>query len=130
VDLTYLADACALIVYLGDPSAPQIMTRSAAIMRSTAVRVSPITVWEITNKAAAGKLPAVWGHWESLSHVLRAQDFEFHALTWEDAEAANRLPNHHRDPMDRMLIATALRSDLTIITNDSIFSLYGVRTIW
>jgi PIN domain nuclease of toxin-antitoxin system len=130
VGLTYLADACALIVYLGDPSAPQIMTRSAAVMRSAAVRVSPITVWEITNKAAAGKLPSVWGHWDSFSHLLRAQDFEFHTLTWEDAEAATRLPNHHKDPMDRMLIATALRSGLTIITNDPIFSLYGVKTIW
>ena len=51
-------------------------------------------------------------------------------LTWEDAEAANDLPGHHRDPMDRMLIATALRSDLTVITTDRIFESYGVRTVW
>jgi PIN domain nuclease of toxin-antitoxin system len=37
---------------------------------------------------------------------------------------------HHRDPTERMLIATALRLDLAIITNDTVFPAYGVRTVW
>ncbi len=53
-----------------------------------------------------------------------------HPLSWEDADAANTLPPHHRDPIDRMLIATALRADLTVITSDAIFRQYGIKTIW
>jgi PIN domain nuclease of toxin-antitoxin system len=37
---------------------------------------------------------------------------------------------HHKDPMDRMLIATALDRGLTIITEDEVFARYGVTTIW
>ncbi len=37
---------------------------------------------------------------------------------------------YHKDPMDRMLIATAFGNDLTIVTDDRPFAAYGVRTIW
>lgn len=126
----FLADACALIVFLTDPLAERVMPNSFAAMRGEAVSVSPITIWEIGRKVAAGKLGPVWGLWPSLPHLLRAQGYQSEPLTWDDAEAANRLPPHHKDPMDRMLIATALRADLTIITSDGVFPAYGVKTIW
>ncbi len=126
----YLADACALIVFLADPDADRVMPNAARHMRGDEIRVSPITVWEITRKAATGKLPSVWAPYPSLTQLLRAQGFVIHPPTWEDAEDANRLPLHHKDPMDRMLIATALRHDLAILTDDETFSAYGVTTIW
>jgi PIN domain nuclease of toxin-antitoxin system len=51
-------------------------------------------------------------------------------LTWADTERANALPPLHKDPMDRMLIAQALNADMPIITDDSLYPGYGVRTIW
>ena len=126
----YLADACALIVFLASPNADRIMPNAARIMRSEDIRVSPITVWEITRKAALGKLPAVWDPYPSLSLLLRAQGYSVQPLGWDEAEQANRLPALHKDPMDRMLIATALRHDLAILTGDAVFAAYGVTTIW
>ena len=55
----YLADARALIVFLAAPDPDRTMPKAASIMRTAEIRVSPITVWEITRKAALGKLPAV-----------------------------------------------------------------------
>lgn len=126
----YLADACALIVFLADPNADRVMPNAARYMRADEIRVSPITVWEITRKVAIGKLPSVWAHYPSLGHLLRAQGFVIQPLTWDVAEDANHLPPHHKDPMDRMLIATALRHDLPILTDDESFAAYGVTTIW
>jgi PIN domain nuclease of toxin-antitoxin system len=37
---------------------------------------------------------------------------------------------HHKDPMDRMLIAAALDRGMTVITDDDIFAQYGVATLW
>jgi PIN domain nuclease of toxin-antitoxin system len=37
---------------------------------------------------------------------------------------------HHKDPMDRMLIALALDRDMAVITDDGVFDRYGVATIW
>lgn len=87
-------------------------------------------MWEITRKVAQGKLPAVLGDFPSLSLLLRAQGFTARPLAWNEAEQANRLPPLHKDPLDRMLISTAIRHDLTIITDDAVFAQHGVWTIW
>ena len=42
---------------------------------------------------------------------------------------AAQLPDVHKDPADRIIIATSLAHDLTIVTGDSKFPQYGVRTI-
>ncbi len=126
----YLADACALIIFLASSDADRLMPHAGPIMRREPILVSAITVWEITRKVALGKLPAMWGTYKSLSVLLRAQGYELQPLEWEAAEQANRLPPLHKDPMDRMLIATALRHDLAILTDDMMFEGYGVATIW
>lgn len=126
--MIYLADACALIVFLGQDEPAHVMPAGAQVMLRENVCVLSITFWEITRKVALGKLPRI-GH-GSLASLLRAQQFRPLNLTWDDGEAANNLPDHHRDPMDRMMIAAALRSDMTIITSDRIFGAYGVKTLW
>ena len=122
----YLADACALIVFY--TAAPMSRTVEQ-IMGDGDVAVSAITVWEITRKAALGKLPSEWGE-GGLVGLLQRQGFRPLPLSWSDAELANRLPPIHKDPMDRMLIAQAVRHGLDIITNDRVFEDYGVKTVW
>jgi PIN domain nuclease of toxin-antitoxin system len=96
------------------------------------IAVSPITVWEISRKIALGKLerPAPPGFNGSLSEWLRQAGYRVLPMTWDACERANALPMHHKDPMDRMLIASALEKALTVITDDEVFARYGVATIW
>ena len=42
---------------------------------------------------------------------------------------AQRLPHHHEDPFDRMLIAQAFAEGLTIVTRDKRFNDYGVTLL-
>ena len=44
--------------------------------------------------------------------------------------ALERLPMHHRDPFDRMLIAQSMEERLPIITADAMFRRYDVGVIW
>ena len=44
-------------------------------------------------------------------------------------EQTGMLPDHHRNPFDRMLVAQAEAEGLTIVKKDKYFSLYGVRQI-
>ncbi|MBI4777157.1 MAG: type II toxin-antitoxin system VapC family toxin [Deltaproteobacteria bacterium] len=46
------------------------------------------------------------------------------AITSDHTYAAGDLPNHHRDPFDRILIAQAMLEGLTILTQDAIFKKY------
>jgi PIN domain nuclease of toxin-antitoxin system len=40
------------------------------------------------------------------------------------------LPLHHRDPFDRLLIATALEEDMTLLTNDKDIHKYSLKVAW
>jgi PIN domain nuclease of toxin-antitoxin system len=51
------------------------------------------------------------------------------AITLEHGVAAGKLPLHHRDPFDRMLIAQAQVEGLTIVTRDPRFEPYAVATM-
>jgi len=129
--VSLLADACALIVFHGYHGQTMSPAGKAA-MRSGDVFVCPITVWEITRKIALRKLerPAPPGFNGSLSAWLHDAGYRVLPMTWEASERANALPMHHKDPMDRMLIAVALDRGMTVITDNDVFARYGVDTLW
>ena len=129
--MTWLADACALIVFHGYGG--QSMSPAGKVIMGTGdILFSPITVWEISRKIALGKLerPAPPGFNGTLSEWLYHAGYRTLPLTWDICERANGLPMHHKDPMDRMLIATALDRGLTVVTDDEVFTRYGVSTVW
>lgn len=129
--MSFIADACALVAFHGFGGATMSPSGLTA-MRTGEIMVSPITVWEITRKVALGKLPkpVLPGFKGSFSRYLRQNGYLLAPMGWDEGEHANTLPPIHQDPMDRILIATALLRDLTVITSDGNFPSYGVRTVW
>jgi PIN domain nuclease of toxin-antitoxin system len=93
------------------------------IDRADAVLVSAASIWEIEVKRASGRLeaPADVG--------ARAVDegFEPLPITFEHALSAGRLPRHHGDPFDRMLVAQASVGGLTLATADAALRAYDVQ---
>ncbi|HET8681263.1 MAG TPA: type II toxin-antitoxin system VapC family toxin [Micromonosporaceae bacterium] len=87
--------------------------------------VSPVTVWEITIKQAAGKLDGP----SDLAERVRDMGFRELPVTHAHAITAGRLPGHHRDPFDRMLVAQALTEGLTLATRDLDIQRYDVATL-
>ena len=66
---------------------------------------------------------------DELRIELEQSDFRPLAITFDHARAVSKLPLHHRDPFDRMLIAQARCEDLTLLTADRAIAAYDVRTI-
>jgi PIN domain nuclease of toxin-antitoxin system len=62
--------------------------------------------------------------------AVAAQGFTALALSLRRTEVAVNLPMHHKDPMDRFLIAQALVENMTIVTMDGIFASYEAKTLW
>ncbi|MEU4778219.1 type II toxin-antitoxin system VapC family toxin [Micromonospora sp. NPDC023633] len=87
--------------------------------------LSPVSLWEITIKQTAGKLvgPA------DLAEQVRDMGFRELPVTHAHAIAARRLPFHHRDPFDRMLVAQAVVEGLTLVTRDASIALYDVDVL-
>lgn len=89
------------------------------------VAISAASIWEIEIKVASGKLRIAV---ELLDEVTRV-GYSVLPIFAEHGVAAARLPLHHRDPFDRMLIAQAQLEGLTIVTRDPRFEPYAVATL-
>ena len=90
--------------------------------------VTPISFTEIAIKANKGLAPLTRKYIEKLMFDL---DLTILPLTAEHSLKLFGLPAHHRDPFDRMLIATAPVGDIAIVTSDREFRKYkGLRVIW
>jgi len=84
--------------------------------------VSAASAWEISIKKALGKLMAP----DDLEQQVDESGFAALPISLVHGLAAGRLPRHHDDPFDRMLIAQALEEGLTLVTHDKRFSDYEV----
>ena len=122
-----IADSCALIVFLRDPNAQARMPNAFPYLKSQAVYVPPMVVWEISRLVAFGRLPRLS---VALPDLLRAHGFSFLPMTWEVADAAETLPPIHRNPVDRIIVAHAFRQNMPVLTSDGTIPGYGVATIW
>lgn len=65
---------------------------------------------------------------------MRENDIEMLPIEFNHTTIINKLPFHHRDPFDRMMIAQAIAEDMDIISVDDAFDEYlknhGVKRIW
>ncbi|MFJ8686211.1 type II toxin-antitoxin system VapC family toxin [Micromonospora wenchangensis] len=87
--------------------------------------LSPVTLWEITIKQSAGKLAGP----PDLAARVRDEGFRELPVTHAHAVAAGRLPSHHRDLFDRMLVAQAITEGLTLASRDASMALYDVDVL-
>ena len=87
--------------------------------------MSAVSGWEIDVKKAKGRITAP----DNLAAVVEGKQYRHMPLTFEHAERAAKLPPHHRDPIDRMLVVQAQAEGLTPVTRDARILLYHVSTI-
>lgn len=91
--------------------------------------VSIASFWEIGIKVSLGKwnLP---GDVLALQALVEAQGIKIVPITVQAIHLVTRMEQHHKDPFDRIIAATALTSGCTLFSCDSIFDLYGVARRW
>jgi len=117
-----LLDTHILLWWLANDPLLPAPAAAAIADADTDIAVSAASVWEISIKQAAGRLDAP----DDLQDALAANDFGTLAITGDHAITAGRLPLHHSDPFDRMLIAQARTENLTLVSVDNRFSKYEV----
>jgi PIN domain nuclease of toxin-antitoxin system len=89
------------------------------------VYVSAISPWEVAIKQSLGKLPGP----EDLAERVRDTQFAPLSITAGHGVRAGRLPQHHRDPFDRVLVAQAQTEGMTIVTRDKWIPHYDVPVL-
>ncbi|MDX1968285.1 MAG: type II toxin-antitoxin system VapC family toxin [Planctomycetaceae bacterium] len=120
--MIYLLDTHTLLWWFDDPQQLSGPARAAVADTRNEILVSAATGWEIAIKRGLGKLTAP----VDLESAIRQSGFRELPITLEHALTIERLPVHHRDPFDRLLIAQAIVETATLITRDAELATYGV----
>jgi len=92
--------------------------------------LSAASAWEIAIKAEQGRLSLPVQPQEYVADRLVLHGFRPLSITLSHALQVSVLPDHHRDPFDRLLVAQGQLEDMPILTADPIIARYDVNTIY
>ena len=125
----YILDTCAFIWAV--QNSPNLSPKVLAILDGDDdVFVSQASFWEIAIKQTTGKLNLDKDIF-ALEDLCKAEEIQILPLELAYFERIKTLPLIHRDPFDRIIIASAIEEDLTLLTNDGeIVKYQDVKTLW
>jgi PIN domain nuclease of toxin-antitoxin system len=115
-----LLDTCVLLWILDDNPRITGNKEIVELLNLNQRYFSPISVAEIEIKVSLGKLAVPDNY---LDQIIESGISEW-PFRSSDAQGLSGLPYHHKDPFDRMLIASAFIHNLIIVTSDAVFRQY------
>jgi len=109
-----------------DLASPALGERAkAAIRTADTVYVSAASEWELAIKAGLGKVQLR----RTILEATLDAGFEPLPISFHHAQAVRTLKPIHRDPFDRLLVATAMVEGLTLVSSDTLLAQYPIPVI-
>ena len=111
---------------------PRLSAQARKVIRDkrNELLFSAASGWEIAIKARLGRLQLPDDLEQFIVTQLSINTMSVLPIQLHHALHVYTLPDHHRDPFDRMLVAQSQVEELPIVTADPQVSAYDVRTIW
>ena len=128
--MTLLLDTQCWLWMQAEPERLNRETRELLVDPSQELVLSAASSWEIAIKYALGKLPLPSAPERYVPERLRADAVRPMPVTHIHALRVAELPQHHRDPFDRLLVAQAQCEELTLVTADRVLHRYEVELHW
>ncbi|NOQ35191.1 MAG: PIN domain-containing protein [Methylococcaceae bacterium] len=91
--------------------------------------VSLVSFWEMAIKTSLGKLD-IQTPLDQLKQLIIENGMEILPIEIEHTLLVAKLPFHHKDPFDRLLIAQASIEKMTLLSKDEKFSHYDIQLLW
>jgi PIN domain nuclease of toxin-antitoxin system len=128
--MKYLLDTSVLVHSL--LAKPNLSQRAISLLGDENLEfyLSVASCWEIVIKTRSRKLVLPDTPAEFLTRALKLMLLQSLEITHVHALAVGELPDHHRDPFDRMLIAQANVEGMTLLTSDRVFGKYKVEQFY
>ena len=125
-----LLDTHTFLWWITDDS--QLSTTARQVMENTdnTLYLSAASGWEIAIKARLGKLRLPDDVRGYVSEQISINAIQVLPIEMSHALQVYTLPDHHRDPFDRILVAQSLVEQLPILTIDPLIAQYPVGTVW
>lgn len=94
------------------------------------VFLSAASAWEIAIKHSLGRLDLQGLPEEFVPQQRRLHRVDTLPITEDTTLQVGKLPDLHRDPFDRLIVAQAIVGGLTVVTPDRLIKAYPVPTLW
>ena len=125
-----LLDSQAFVYMVRQPELLPASARSAIEDFDNDVLLSIASPLELQIKINLGKLTFSRPLRDVVQLELDSGSIQLLPITLEHIDELSRLPSHHRDPFDRILIAQAIHDGLMIVTGDHEIARYPVPRLW
>jgi len=129
--MRYLLDTHTLLwMRANDPRFSREKWETRLFGSENEILVSIVSIWEITIKRSLGKLTLNVPLEDFVGTLISNKNFHILPVEIHHLTQLERLPYHHRDPFDRLLIAQAIETKATAVTEDRHWHQYPVTTDW
>jgi PIN domain nuclease of toxin-antitoxin system len=128
--MNLLLDTHAFLWFINNDNRISTTAQEAIALPTNDVYLSIASIWEIAIKVSIGKLTLMTSFDTFIPQQIATNKINILDITVPHLATITRLPFHHRDPFDRLIIAQGLTEQMTIVGVDTIFDSYGVVRLW
>jgi PIN domain nuclease of toxin-antitoxin system len=128
--MKFIADTNALIWFITD--SPRLSSTAKNLLEAAESErfLSIASIWEISIKAGLGRLSFAKPIEEFLPDQIARNQFALLNISLSHALHVEKLPLHHRDPFDRMIVAQSFVENIPVLSSDEAFDAYGIQRFW
>ena len=125
-----LLDTHTFLWALLEPDKLSVTSRNCLEDLDTELIVNAASAWDIATKYRIGKLSSAEVVIEQFEFALIQLQAREMPISRHHSLRAGLYSVAHRDPFDRILAAQSELEQLPLLTNDSAFDLFSIKTIW
>ena len=127
--MEFLLDTHAFLWFAsGDEKLPLHIQEKIKSLKNSCF-VSVASMWEISIKQRLGKLNTTLSI-DKLFKLAEQNQIEILQINSEHLMKLSKLPFHHNDPFDRLIISQSIAEKLILISKDSEFKNYAIKLTW
>ncbi|MCY3977867.1 MAG: type II toxin-antitoxin system VapC family toxin [Chloroflexi bacterium] len=128
--MRYLLDTSAFFWYVSDHQ--RLSSVAAERMKDppSIFHLSLVSIWEVAIKFNMGKLDLPLPFDEFVDKTIHSYSLRLLNIQIPHLRRVARMPLHHRDPFDRLLIAQSQVENIPVITSDAAFDSYEIQRVW
>ncbi|HSK70415.1 MAG TPA: type II toxin-antitoxin system VapC family toxin [Pyrinomonadaceae bacterium] len=127
--MNLLIDSHEFIWWADSPQRLSGKTLSALLDKTNVLYLSLASIWEMQIKVQISKLSFKRGLKTTVEMHQTQNNLQILPVTLDHIYELEKLPFHHKDPFDRLLIAQASVENFTLVTDDPNFSAYSIKIL-
>ncbi len=128
--MRYLLDTSAFLWYVSDHQRLSSVAAERMKDPTSIFHLSLVSIWEVAIKFNMGKLDLPLPFDEFVDKTIHSYSLRLLNIQIPHLRRVARMPLHHRDPFDRLLIAQSQVENIPVITSDAAFDSYEIQRVW